>query len=114
MASHLLYSANPYMKFYINEKYRGGNHYIWFSENFDSGTLGRYVPGSMVPATSNPKDIYIDLKNAVDKTDTHNTKIKEQISGLTALAVKWESAGEWTSFVFWVLRILRHKLRHRR
>lgn len=85
------------MKFFINENFRGGNHYIWFSENFDSGTLGKYVPGSMVPATSNPKDIYIDLKNAVDKTDTHNAKIKEQISGLTALAVKWEKAKEITT-----------------
>ena len=85
------------MKFYINEKYRGRTHYVWFSENFDSGTLGAYVPGSMVPATSNPKDIYMDLKKAVDKPDTHNTKIKEQIAGLTALAVKWEKAGEITT-----------------
>jgi hypothetical protein len=85
------------MKFFINEKYRGGKHYVWFSENFDSGTLGTYAPGSMVPPTSNPKDIYIDLKKAVEKTDRHNAKIKEQISGLTALAVKWEKAGEITS-----------------
>jgi hypothetical protein len=97
MVSHLLYSANPYMKFYINENYRGGIHYIWFSENFDSGTLGTYVPGAMVPPTSNPKDIYMDLKKAVDKPDTHNAKIKEQIAGLTALAVKWEKAGEITT-----------------
>jgi len=97
MSSHLLYSANPYMKFFINENFRNGKHYIWFSENFDSGALGPYMPGSMVPATSNPKDIYVDLKKAVDKPDTHNAKINEQISGLTALAVKWESAGEITS-----------------
>jgi hypothetical protein len=94
MASNLLYSTNPYMKFYVNENYRGGIHYIWFSENFDSGTLGPYVPGSMVPATSNPKDIYMDLKKAVEKPDTHNAKIKEQIAGLTALAIKWEKSGE--------------------
>ena len=97
MPSHLLYSTNTFMKFYINENYRGGVHYIWFSENFDSGTLGSYVPGSGVPPTSNPKDIYLDLKNAVAKVDTHNTKIKEQISGLTALAVNWEKAGDITT-----------------
>src|ERR1044071_9634820 len=97
MASHLLYSTNPYMKFYVNENFRGGIHYIWFSENFDSGTLGPYAPGSMVPATSNPKDIYTDLKNAEAKPDTHNAKIKEQIAGLTALAIKWEKSGEITT-----------------
>ncbi len=97
MASHILYSVNPYMKFYVNENYRAGIHYIWFSENYDSGTLSPYVPGSMIPATSNPKDIYMDLKKAVEKTDTHNAKIKEQIAGLTALAIKWEKDGEITT-----------------
>jgi len=50
-----------------------------------------------VPPTSNPQDIYLDLKNAVARVDTHNTKIKEQISGLTALAINWEKAGEITA-----------------
>lgn len=97
MSNVLLYSTNCYMKFYINENYRGGSHYVWFSENFDSGTLGTYVPGSMVPPTSNPKDIYVDLKAAVAKPDKHNVKIKEQISGLAALAVRWEQDGEITT-----------------
>jgi len=97
MSSPLLYSTNPYMKYYIYENYKCGQHYAWFSENFDSDTLGSYAPGSMVPATSNPKDIYLDLKKAVEKTDGHNAKILAQISGLTALATTWERAGEITA-----------------
>jgi hypothetical protein len=82
------------MKYLVNEKYRGNIHYVWCSETFDATTLGAYVSGSIVPPSSNPKDILFDLKKAVESTDTHNAKIKEQMSGLAALAVKWEKAGE--------------------
>ncbi len=85
------------MKFLINERYRGNVHRVWCSESFDSKTLGTYASGSLVPPSSNPKDIYEDLKKAVDNTDTHNTKIKQQISGLAALAVTWETTGEITT-----------------
>lgn len=84
------------MKFLIQQRYRSDVHYIWCSENFDSKTLGAYVPGSLVAPTSNPKDIYFDLKKAVDTTDKHNAKIKEQRSSLSARAVEWEAAGEIT------------------
>lgn len=82
------------MKYLINERYRAGTHYVWCSESFDSQTLGAYATGATVPPSSNPKDIFFDLKKAVNTTDKNNTKIKEQISGLAALAVKWEQAGE--------------------
>jgi len=82
------------MKYLVNERYRGNVHYVWCSETFDASTLGTYVSGSSVPPSSNPKDILFDLKKAVDSTDRNNTKIKEQMSGLAALAVKWEKARE--------------------
>ena len=85
------------MKFLINERYRGDIHHVWCSESFDSKTLGTYASGALVPPTSNPKDVYENLKKAVDNTDRHNTKITQQISGLAALAVKWETAGEITA-----------------
>jgi hypothetical protein len=85
------------MKYLINEKYRGNVHYVWCSESFDSTTLSPYVSASLVAPTSNPKDIFIDLKKAVDGTDKHNPKIKEQILALTARAIKWEMAGEITT-----------------
>jgi len=86
------------MKYLIHEKYRSNVHYVWCSESFDSSTLSPYVSGSLVPPSSNPKDIFLDLKKAVDSTDTHNPKINEQISGLSALAVKWEADGEIDAF----------------
>jgi hypothetical protein len=82
------------MKYLINEKYRGNVHYIWCSESFDSKTLSTYASGSLVAPTSNPKDIFLDLRKAVESTDKHNAKINEQISGLSARAVKWEASGE--------------------
>jgi hypothetical protein len=82
------------MKYLINEKYRGNVHYVWCSESFDSKTLSTYVSGSLVAPTSNPKDIFLDLKKAVEATDKHNAKINEQISSLSARAVKWEAGAE--------------------
>jgi len=82
------------MKYLINEKYRKNIHYVWCSESFDSKTLSSYVSGSLVAPTSNPKDIFLDLKKAVEATDKHNPKIKEQVLGLSARAVKWEASGE--------------------
>jgi hypothetical protein len=86
------------MKYVINEKYRRNVHYVWCSESFDSSTLSSYVSGSLVAPTSNPKDIFMDLRKAVDATDRHNTKIKEQILGLSARAVTWEADGEISTF----------------
>lgn len=68
-------------------------HYVWCSESFDSQTLGTYASGSLVPPTSNPKDIYEDLKKAVQRVDKHNSKITQQIAGLSARAVQWEADG---------------------
>lgn len=93
MSSLLLYSTNSYMKYLINERYRADIHHVWCSESFDSAALGSYTSGALVPPSSNPKDIFLDLQKAVRATDTHNAKIKEQISGLSALAVTWEKAG---------------------
>ena len=93
MTPILLYSTNTFMKFLIQQKYMKDIHYVWCSEIFDSNTLGSYVSNSLVAPTSNPKDIYLDLKKAVEKVDKHNSKIKEQISSLSARAVHWEAAG---------------------
>jgi hypothetical protein len=87
----LLYSTNPFMKFFIQRKYMRDIHYVWCSESLDSQTLGAYASGSLVAPTSNPKDIYEDLKNAVRRTDKHNSKITQQIASLSAHAVQWET-----------------------
>lgn len=40
--------------------------------------------------TSNPADIYRDLKRAVERRDRHNYKINEQKVSLKTLALRWE------------------------
>jgi len=68
MSSLLLYSVNCYLKFHIQEKYWGNEHYVWVSDSFDS----RSAP------TSNPKKIFNALKSAVEEEDEHDYKIAEQ------------------------------------
>ena len=89
----LLYSTNPFLKYWIYKRHLGDVHYVWCSEQFDSDALSRYDLGAATPATSNPAEIYRDLKQAQSRPDKHNAKINEQKASLIALAVKWESAG---------------------
>lgn len=94
MASLLLYSTVPFMKWLIQHRYRGDRHYVWCSESFDSSTLPRYSIGHYVGPTSDPATIYKEMKEAVARTDTHYWKINEQIASLTKLAIDWEAAKE--------------------
>ena len=93
----VLYSTNVYLKYAIQRDYRDGVHYVWCSEHFDSTTVSRYACGSMVPPSSNPADIYRELRAAVERSDSHCSKIAEQKASLTTLAIKWEQSGEITT-----------------
>jgi hypothetical protein len=97
MSSHFLYSTNPFMKKLIQEIYRGDSHYVWCGENFDAGTIGKYSANSLVAPSSNPADIYDDLRKAVQNNDKHCSKIKEQTASLSKLAIEWEKKGEISS-----------------
>jgi|SRR5215467_1657838 len=90
----LLYSTNVFLKHHIQQRYRKDVHYVWCSEAFDSGALARYTVGAGVPPTSNPVDIYRDLKEAVRRGDSHNAKILEQKASFLRLAVAWLDARE--------------------
>jgi hypothetical protein len=89
-----LYSTNVWLKYQIQYRYRNDTHYVWCGETYDSRALGRYTPGASTPPTSNPAEIYDDLKQACSRSDLHNGKIKEQRAGLKARAVEWERNGE--------------------
>jgi hypothetical protein len=93
----ILYSTNVFLKYHVCQQYRGDVHYVWCSEQFDSRVVGAYNPGALLPPSSNPADIYRDLKAAVAATDTHNAKIAEQRVSLIARATAWEAAGEITA-----------------
>src|SRR5262249_12526774 len=86
--------TNVYLKFHIQQEYRGDVHYVWCSEFFDATKAPAYSKAAMVPPTSNPADIYKDLKAAVQRSDHHNAKIQAQKAAFLALAVDWEARGQ--------------------
>lgn len=97
MSLPLLYSTNVLLKLLIQERFRGDIHYVWCSESFDSQSLPRYSLRSQVAPSSNPADIYRELKGAVQRKDQHCYKMTEQKLSLKSLAVSWEAAGEINS-----------------
>jgi len=97
MPGPLLYSTNSYFKLYIQEMYRGDVHYVWCSEHCDSKTLSSYSPGALVAPSSNPADIYKELRRDVDGKDRHSAKINAQKALFSGLAITWEAAGEITT-----------------
>lgn len=94
MTPPLLYSTNVFLKLLLQERFRGNLHYAWCSESFDSSALPRYSLSSQVAPSSNPADIYRELKLAVQRKDQHSHKITEQKLSLKNLAITWEAAGE--------------------
>ena len=92
----VLFSTNPFIKYLIHEEYRGGVHYVWCSEQFDSKRLAAYTSGSLVATNSNPVDIYKQLRTAVDSGDRKCGKIIELRASMTARALQWYADGEIT------------------
>jgi hypothetical protein len=92
--SLLLYSTNVYLKQYIQRSYRGDIHYVWCSEQFDSGRAGAYTTAALVAPSSDPADIYRELKKDVKGHDKHSAKISSQKVTLIRLAEEWFNAGQ--------------------
>ncbi|AUD00988.1 hypothetical protein [Spirosoma pollinicola] len=95
----ILYSTNVFLKYHIQQKYFNDVHYVWCSELFDSKTASIYSPGSLVPPSSNPADIYRQLKADVSGGDSHSAKIVEQRASIIARATEWEINGVINSLV---------------
>lgn len=93
----LLYSVNPYFKYYIHQKYRGDVHFVWCSEYFDSRKLSSYSAGSVIPPSSNPASPYENLRDAVESEDEGDLKIIQQKNSLKSLAIDWEKGGQITT-----------------
>lgn len=94
MPSPLIYSTNAFLKFLIQQKFRNDSHYVWCSENFDVTTQPRYSLTSLVAPSSDPAEIYRQLKLDIKNKDRHSQKINAQKASLTSLAIIWELAGE--------------------
>jgi len=96
MAPPVLYSTNVFLKFLIQQRFRKDVHYVWCSEYFDSTTQPAYSGSSIVAPSSNPADIYRQVRRDIQEKDRHSYKINEQKASLTKLAINWELAGEIT------------------
>jgi hypothetical protein len=93
----LLYSTNTYLKFRIQDQYRG-EHYVWCSPSFSAEKLSKYALGSNTPASSDPASIYRELQDAaVRRPDQHNGRILSQKNTLMALAIDWCNANHITA-----------------
>ena len=94
MTGLLLYSTNVFLKHVIQRKYRNDVHYVWCSEIFDAKTAPAYSLEALLPASSNPADIYRQLSRDVQSRDGHSAKIQEQKASFKALAIQWYDTGE--------------------
>jgi hypothetical protein len=96
MPTPVLYSTNTFLKFHIQERFRKCIHYVWCSESFDNAKLGAYSGASLIAPSSNPAEIYRQLKLDVERADRHSAKIIAQRASLNSLAVDWEANGDIT------------------
>lgn len=78
----IFYSVNTKLAHHINDEYYGGIHYVWCSPIFDPTTSGKYTSFSATGPTSNPHEIYCELRKHVQSTDRHSAKIEENKIGL--------------------------------
>jgi hypothetical protein len=97
MAGPVLYSANPWFATEVAIKYRGGRHFAWLCEFFDSA---REAPagtaGTLIAPSSNPRKIYEDLLHEYRAQEEHSRIIKDHRKTFTRLAREWLSIGEIT------------------
>jgi hypothetical protein len=84
------------MKLLIQEQFFGDVHYVWCSDACDSGAAPAYSVASLIPPSSNPKDIYRDLRTAVEKGDTHHHQIVQTRSFYIQHATTCHAAGTLT------------------
>ena len=93
----VLYSTNTFLKFLIQQKFRGDVHHVWCSQHFAVPIGPAYQGSAQVPPSSTPADIYRRLKEDISRGDTHSAKIREQRASFIARAIQWEGAGEITA-----------------
>ncbi|HWW71935.1 MAG TPA: hypothetical protein VN089_18495 [Duganella sp.] len=69
----IYYSCCTSLSYFICERYYGMRHYVWCTPYFDPSS--RMSQNNCVPTTSNPRDIYWNLRKEVDGGDLHSLKI---------------------------------------
>ena len=93
MSAPLLYSTNTFLKFHIHQRFRNDVHWVWCSEIFDAKKAAALSPDALIAPSSNPADIYRELRRDIEGKDAHSGKISAQKASLQAIAIQWEAAG---------------------
>lgn len=79
MTDLILYSANTWLAFSINERYYGGKHYVWCTPHFDRDNAGI---ATNVPPSSSPSDICRVLNADIQRNDLHSAAIERNRVGI--------------------------------
>jgi len=91
MPGQLLYSTNPWFATDISMRYRGGVHFAWVCEYFDSSKAPSGSAASKIAPSSNPWRIYDRLSEECDQEENHSELIKGYKRTFKRLARTWLS-----------------------
>lgn len=96
MPGPILYSTNPWFATDIATRYRGGTHFAWVCEYFDTATAPAGSAAAMIAPTSNPRRIYRNLFEEYKAEEGHSPEVKRYKKTFTLLARKWFADGSIT------------------
>lgn len=94
MPGPILYSANPWFATELATRYRGGRHFAWVCEYFDTDHAPAGSAGALIAPSSNPRKIYEDLLHEYRAQEEHTRIIRDHRKTFTRLAKKWLADGE--------------------
>jgi len=98
MPGPFLYSANPWIKFDIHQRYRGAQHWVWCSDFFDSRRYYLHTGAGNLPPSSNPAEIYETLRAAtLERPDFHCHHITRVKLSLKERVLEWTGDGSMSS-----------------
>jgi hypothetical protein len=90
-SKRIYYSCSTWLSYEICQRYYGQVHYAWCAPYFDAcSTLSLH---NSVPPSSNPREIYWNLKRDVDAADLHSSKIRDIRRGIQKGAASKLRAG---------------------
>jgi len=89
MAGPVFYSTNPWFATEIASRYRGGLHFSWICECFDSSRAASGSAAALIAPSSNPKRIYETLYEDCKNEDRHSALIAGYKKTFRRLAKIW-------------------------
>lgn len=93
MVGPILYSTNPWFATEVAVKYRGGAHFAWICEYFDSSRAPAGSAAALIAPSSNPKQIYERLHEDCKREDGHSALINGYKRKFRRLARMWNGEG---------------------